>query len=147
MTVTARATTRIDRPVREVEGVATDPRRCLPLMGGLGRFHRLGDLPRARHEEWEVFLQVGSLQIGGAVDVDLTRPRHLMWSSLRGTTHTFDMAVEPVRDTTLLTMELTLTLRGLLMSRLAELIARDIMARHLEAGAQELRHHLEWELT
>lgn len=44
-----------------------------------------------------------------------------------------------------LTLTLTLTLRGLLMSRIAERLARNIMGRHLEAGVQELRHHLEWE--
>lgn len=146
MTTTAKATARIDRPVREVERFATDPRLCLPLMSGFGRFRHLGDLPENHHQEWEVFLQVGSLQIGGAVDVDLTRRRHLMWSSLRGTRHRFDLAVEPVNGQTLLTLELTLSLRGLLMSRIAERLARNIMGRHLEAAAQELRHHIEWEM-
>lgn len=46
---------------------------------------------------------------------------------------------------TLLTMQLTLALRGLLMSRIAERLARNIMGRHVEAGVQELCHNLEWE--
>ncbi len=145
MTTTTTATTIIDRPIAQVERFITDPRKCLPLMSGFGRFRFVEELPEKNHQEWDVFLQVGSLQVGGAVDVDLNRSRHLQWTSLRGTNHSFDLAVEPVNGQTLLTMQMTLSLRGLLMSKIAERLARNIMGRHLEAGVQELRHHLEWE--
>ena len=109
-------------------------------------FKFLRDLPTAGHQEWDVFLTVGTLQFGGGVDVDLTRERHLIWRSLRGTRHTFDLSVEPVNEPTLLTMEMSITIRGLAMAWMAERISRSIIQRHIEAGVHELRHHLEWEL-
>ena len=98
MTTTARATVRVRRHVDDMAGFATDPHQCLPVMGGFARFRHVQDLPAPKHQEWEVFLHVGTLQMGGAVEVDLTRERHLIWRSVRGTRHTFDMAVEPVGD-------------------------------------------------
>lgn len=146
MTTHARADVRIRRHVDEVAGFATDPHQCLPVMTGFGRFRYVQDLPAPKHQEWEVFLTVGTLQLGGGVEVDLTRERHLIWRSVRGTRHTFAMTVEPVGAHTLLTMRLSLSLSGLLMARAAERVARGIMQRHLEAGAEELRHHAEFEL-
>ncbi len=146
MTSSARTSVRIRRPVDEVAPFVTDPHQCLPVITGFGRFRHLRDLPEEHHQEWEVFLTVGTLQLGGAVDVDLARSRHLIWRSLRGTRHTFDLAVEPVGEESLVTLEMTLSLSGLLMARLAERVGRGIMTRHLEAAAEELRHHVEFVL-
>lgn len=146
MTAIATASAFVRRPVHEVAKYATDPHFTLPLIEGFGRFNFLRDLPTPGHQEWDVFLTVGTLQFGGGVDVDLTRERHLIWRSLRGTRHTFDLSVEPVNEGTLLTMEMSITIRGLAMAWMAERISRSILQRHIEAGVHELRHHLEWEL-
>jgi len=137
----------VRRPVHEVAKYATDPHFTLPLIEGFGRFEYLHDLPERGHQEWDVFLTVGTLHFGGGVDVDLTRERHLIWRSLRGTRHTFDLSVEPVNDGTLITMEMTLFVSGQIMAKLAERAGRGIMQRHLDAAVEGLRHHLEWEVS
>lgn len=139
-------TATVGRPRDEVSLVATDPQQVLPLISGFGRFRFIGVLEEPGHEEWEAFLDVGTLHIGGAVDIDRTAEHHLAWTALRGTRHTFDLVVEPDgADRSLVTMTMTITLSGLLMSRIAEQFARGIMGRHLDAAIQQLRHHLEWE--
>lgn len=146
MSATATVTATVARPRDLVSAIATDPQRVLPLISGFGRFRFLGGLEETGHEEWEVFLDVGTLHIGGAVDVDRTADHHLAWTARRGTRHTFDLLVEPDgAERSLVTMTMTIALSGLVMSRIAEQFARGIMHRHLEAAIQQLRHHLEWE--
>ncbi|MCX6398792.1 MAG: hypothetical protein NTX33_02530 [Propionibacteriales bacterium] len=146
MSATARVTSIVVRPRDEVSVFATDPQQLLPLISGFGRFRFLGLRDEPDHEEWEAFLDVGTLHIGGAIDVDRTDEHRLRWTSLRGTRNVFDLTVEPDgADRSLVTMSLTITLSGLVMSRIAEQLARGIMTRHLDAAIQQLRHHLEWE--
>lgn len=146
MSSTATVSAVVRRPRDEVSAFATDPARVLPLISGFGRFRFIGLLDEPEHEEWEAFLDVGTLHIGGAVDVDRTADHHLAWTALRGTRHTFDLTVEPDGpDSSLVTMTMTISLSGLVMSRIAEQFARGIMGRHLDAALQQLRHHLEWE--
>lgn len=146
MSATARVAGVVRRPRDAVAQVATDPHQLLPLITGFGRFRFLGVREEPGHEEWEAFLDVGTLHIGGAVDVDRTTEHRLAWTALRGTRHTFELSVEADgADRAQVTMTMTLTLAGLLMSRIAEQVARGIVTRHLEAALQQLRHHLEWE--
>jgi hypothetical protein len=56
----------------------------------LGRWESWGE------EEWDVFLQVGTLHVGGRVLVQRPSASHLEWHSLRGASHTFTMTVEPL---------------------------------------------------
>ncbi|WP_182378736.1 SRPBCC family protein [Nocardioides sp. WS12] len=146
MSSTATVTATVGRPRDVVSAFATDPQQVLPLISGFGRFRFLGELDEPGHEEWEAFLDVGTLHIGGAIDIDRTADHHLAWVAVRGTRHTFDLIVEPDgADRSLVTMTMTITLSGLVMSRIAEQFARGIMHRHLDAAIQQLRHHLEWE--
>ena len=135
---------RVRRPVDEVAAFVTDPHRVLPVVPGFARFAFVGSTDEG--EEWDVFLEIGTLHVGGRVEVTRPSPSHLSWLSDRGTRHRFDLAVEPVTDdprAALVRMEIEYALSGLLMARASELLARGIVARHLEAGLEEIRHHLE----
>lgn len=46
----------------------------------------------------------------------------------------------------LVTITMTIDLAGAVTGRIAELLARGIARRHLQAGLQQLRHHVEFEL-
>ena len=146
MTSKAEASVRVRRSAPDIAAFVTDPHRSLPLMSGMARLGFIRELEERGHEEWQIFLSVGSLQLGGAADVDRSQADRLTWRSIRGTRNTFEMVVSPVDgETAELTMRMQVSLAGLLMSRIAEFAAKGIMQRHLEAGLQELRHHLEFE--
>ncbi len=137
----------VRRPHEDVAAFATDPHQVLPVIPGFGRFQhvRSHDGAEAGQEEWDVFLVVGTLHVGGRVLVSRPSPHGLEWHSLRGTVHSFAMTVEPLGERSRLTMTLTYSLSGLVTARLAELVARGITARHLEAGLEQVRHLLEHE--
>jgi hypothetical protein len=93
---------------------------------------------------WDVFMQSGTIYLGGRV-VAATGPRRLSWRSLRGTRHSFEALVEEGREGTLLTLSLTFSLNGWGTAWFSELIGRGIVSRNLEAAAEEIRHYLEFE--
>lgn len=143
MTVTGSASCVVRRPVAEVAAFATDPAALLPKIPGVERFHDAGPGEAPGTDAWDIFLTVGSLHIGGRVDVSHPSPTHLHWTSVRGTDQVFDLTVEPHEQGALLRTSLRIGLSGLLMARIAELLGRGVIVRHLEAGVQNVRHHLE----
>ena len=134
----------VRRPHDDVAAFVTDPHRLLDAIPGFARFSHLGpagDPPGAEH--WEVFLEIGTLHVGGRVVVLKPSRNRLEWRSDRGTSHSFEMSVEPVGDHCVVTVEMEYSLSGQLMAWAAEHLARGIVVRHLEAGLEEIRHLLE----
>ncbi len=135
----------IRRPYAEVAEFITDPHRVLDTIPGFARFAYIGPAEDdAVGEEWDVFLEVGTFHVGGRVLVTRPSPNRLEWRSLRGTNQQLTMSVEPLGDDARLTLSLGYGLSGLLISRVSELLARGLVIRHVEAGLQQLRHHLEY---
>jgi carbon monoxide dehydrogenase subunit G len=137
----------VRRPVADVAPQATDPDVILPLISGLGRFQLITRRPDGT-ELWDVFLDVGSIHIGGRVEVPVPEPTVLSWKSVRGTRHSCRLEVtEEGEGHARLAITMTLELAGgLLAARLAGFLAGGIVRRHLQAGLEQLRHHLEHEL-
>lgn len=131
-------------PVDVVAKVATDPRIVLPIVGGLGRYKELATDDDGLGE-WDVFLDVGSVHVGGRVVVERPSPRTLSWHAIRGTRHKLDLTVEERGDHARVTIAMSLHLAGFVLGRIAETLARGIMVRHLDAGLQQLRHHVEFQ--
>jgi carbon monoxide dehydrogenase subunit G len=134
----------VRRPVAEVARFATDPEVVLPLMGGFGRFAHIRDYPDGS-QEWDLFLDVGSIHVGGRVLVGATDDHTLEWQALRGTRHHARLEVTEeegvgARITTTMTAEFA----GLLAAAVTNQLARGILRRHLQAGLQHLRHQLEY---
>lgn len=136
----------VRRPHEEVAAFVTDPHRLLEAIPGFARFKHLGpaddQMPGAEH--WEVFLEIGTLHVGGRVLVLRPSRNRLEWRSDRGTRHSFEITVEPMGEHAVLTARMRYALPGLAMAWAAERIARGIVSRHLEAGLEELRHLLEY---
>jgi len=133
----------VRRRHEEVAAFVTDPHQVLPVVPGFARFAFVHDAGPGV-EEWDVFLEIGTLHVGGRVEVTRPSVRRLAWESGRGTRHRFSLEVQPVGEHAELTMEMEYSLSGLLMARVSELLAKGIVARHLEAGLEEIRHHLEY---
>jgi hypothetical protein len=134
----------IRRPYDEVAAFATDPHCVLEVIPGFARFAYIADVDQPGGEEWDVFLEVGTFHVGGRVLVTRPSADRLEWRSLRGTQQQFALVVEPLGEGARLTMTLRYTLQGLVISRLSELLAKGLVTRHLEAGLQQVRHHLEY---
>lgn len=145
MSASASARIHIDRSPDTMLALVHDPRRLLPVITGFGEFTHFRDLDDSGRQEWDLIYHVGTLQLGGRIDVDPGRPDGLDWHSIRGTRHTFAITVADDGGGTRVDLEMRLSLSGLLMARVAERAARGIMRRHLEAAAQQLRHHAEWD--
>ena len=135
----------IRRSYDEVALFVTDPHCVLAAIPGFARFAFIGPAQAVPGgEEWDVFLEVGTFQVGGRVVVTKPSVNRLEWRSLRGTRQRFSMAVEPLGDSARLTMTLRYELSGLVISRVSELLAKGLVTRHVEAGLQLVRHQLEY---
>ncbi|GAA4822088.1 hypothetical protein ACFQ0K_15535 [Nocardioides caeni] len=156
MSATARARVHVDLPADELRAFVRDPHAALPVITGFGDFVHHRDAPAAGRQEWDVIYHVGALQLGGRVEIDTSRHDGIDWRSLRGTRHTFSLTVTEDQGQiegeddgesqggSVLSLEMRLSLSGLLMARIAERTGAGIMRRHLEAAAEQLRHHAEW---
>ena len=144
MSATVRRSITIRRPVDEVAAIATDPRVVLPIIGGLGRFKELATDAEGLGE-WDLFIDIGSVHVGGRVVVERPEPWRLTWHAIRGTRHQLALNVDEEGDNARVTITMNLQLAGLVLGWVAETLARGIMARHLDAGLQQLRHHAEFE--
>jgi uncharacterized membrane protein len=143
MSATTRRAVRIRKPMEEVAAIATDPRVVLPIVGGLGRFQAL-DIDDEGCGDWDIFIDVGSIHVGGRVVVERPDGYHLAWRSIRGTRHQLELSCEFAGDDTEVAIEMSVQLAGFLFGYVAERMAAGIMARHIDAGLQQLRHHIEF---
>lgn len=133
----------IRRPVDEVAKIATDPDVALPIIGGFGAFDRIARNPDGS-QEWDLYLDVGTIHVGGRVLVEPPSESTLAWRSRRGTRHSARLEVSPADGGALVTMSVTAEFAGMLAGWITSLLANGILARHIEAGLQQLRHHIEY---
>lgn len=140
---TADRTILIRRPVDEVAKLATDPAVILPIIGGFGRFAHIGDNPDGS-QCWELFIVVGTIHVGGQVLIEAPAGDTLSWHSLRGTRHTARIEVTPDPIGAAVTMSVSAEFAGALTGRLTGILARGILNRYIEAGLEQLRHHIEY---
>src|SRR5689334_860518 len=131
MSATTRRSIRVRRPLHEVASVATDPRVVLPIVGGLGRFEEI-ETDDDGNGEWDVFIDVGSVHVGGRVVVSRPDERRLIWHATRGTRHQLELSVAERGNDSEVTIAMNLQLAGFVLGRIAEMLAAGIMARHLE---------------
>ena len=133
----------VRRPAEQVAALATLPRVALPHMAGIGRFEQITD-DEDGLGEWDVFLDIGTIHVGGRVVVSRPDDRSLSWVSVRGTSHAVDLRVHDHDQGARLELRLRVELTGFLTGRLTELVTAGLVGRHVEAGLQQLRHHLEF---
>lgn len=143
MTQTVRVSRHIRRFADETGAFVTDPKGLFPKVSTFSRCRFVesaddGDL-------WDVYLDSGTIYLGGRVLIAPSDGSRLSWRSVQGTRHSFEALVEPDGDGSRLTMTLTFSATGWGIARVSELIGRGLVGRNLEAAAEEIRHHLEFE--
>lgn len=143
MTVSVVRSRVVHRPVVEVAPLITDPDLLLPFLRDFGRFEPVGNAPE--NTEYDVFLNIGTIHVGGRVEVSRPDEHTFFWHSTRGTTHTLELHAGEHEQGALLTMSLLVTLDGLAVARIAELLARPIMDRTIVACLEQLRHAMEYD--
>jgi Polyketide cyclase / dehydrase and lipid transport len=130
-------------PVDESSGFVTDPHNVLPKLSTLSRCRFIESCDDG--ELWDVYMDSGAVQLGGRVLISPPDANRLHWQTVRGTQHSFDAFVEPDGEGTRLTMTMTYSLTGFAIAWISEMIGRGLVTRNLEAIAEEIRHHLEFE--
>lgn len=145
MSASVRVTRTIKRPVAEVAEVATDPEQLFAHFAGFARLMRVDDSDD--DSLWDVFLDVGSYEVGSRVMLRRTSPNKLEWASVRGARNSMRLVVEPFADDptkSRVVVTPRFELQGGLLARLASGIGRGILERHVLAGLESLRHQLEY---
>jgi len=143
MTQTVTVSRHIRCPVEQSSALVTDPRKLLSQASTLSRCRFVES--RDDGELWDVFVDSGTVHLGGRVLIAPPDGSRLRWRSVRGTPHSFEALVEPDGETSRLTMSLTFSVGGFAIAWISEMIGRGLVARNLEAMAEEIRHHLEFE--
>jgi hypothetical protein len=130
-------------PIEKSSAFVTDPHSLLSQMSTLSRCRFIESCDDG--ELWDIYVDSGTVHLGGRVLITPPDGSRLHWKSVRGTRQSFDALVEPDNDGTKLTMTLTFSVTGLGIAWISEMIGRGLVARNLEAIAEEIRHHLEFE--
>ncbi|MBS9534423.1 SRPBCC family protein [Mycobacterium sp. M1] len=133
----------VHRPVGDVAKVALDPDIVLPTMGAFGRFDLIERNPDGS-QEWDLYLRVGTIHVGGRVLVEPPSESELRWYAVRGTRHHARLVVSSADDGALVTMTVTAEFAGMATGWLTGVFANGILGRHMEAGLQQLRHRIEY---
>ena len=147
MSASVRVTRTIKRPVAEVAEVATDPEQLFAHFAGFARLMRVDDSDD--DSLWDVFLDVGSYEVGSRVMLRRTSPNKLEWASVRGARNSMRLVVEPFADDptksrVVVTLRFELQDQVVLVTGGDSGIGRGILERHLLAGLESLRHQLEY---
>ncbi|MBW0018673.1 MAG: SRPBCC family protein [Mycobacterium sp.] len=130
-------------PVDDTAAFITDPHRLFPKVTTFSRCRFVEAC--ADGELWDVYLDSGTIHLGGRVLITSSDGRRVTWESVRGTRHSFEALVEPDGEGSSLTMTLTFSASGLGFARLSEIVGRGLVSRNLHAAAEEIRHYLEFE--
>lgn len=130
-------------PVARVAAVVTDPAAVFELIGALGRT-KLVATHADGSQDWDLYLDIGTMFLGGRVTVDPPTPDAISWRSTRGTRHDAHAEVVGADGGARVTMTTTVQFSGMVTGRLAAWLSRDILGRQIDAGLQRLRHRVEW---
>ena len=133
----------VRRPVDEVAKVAIDPDVVFPILGAFGKFDLITRNPDGS-QEWNLYIDVGTIHVGSRVVVEPPSGYTLVWHWLRGTRHHGRIELSPAEGGTTVTMSETLTFAGFLAGWITGLLAQGILGRRIGAGLEQLRHHIEY---
>lgn len=134
----------VGRPVDAVAKAATDPEVVLPIIVGFGWFDLLSRNPDGS-QVWDLYLEVGTIHVGGRVLVEPPSESSVSWRSRRGVRHTARIAVSPAEHGALVTMSVRVEFAGRVTGWITGVLANGILGRHIEAGLEQLRHHIEYD--
>jgi hypothetical protein len=143
MTQTVTVSRHIDCPLNVSGAFVTDPHALFPQVTTFSRCRFVK--ARDDGELWDVYMDSGTIQLGGRVLITPPTGSLLKWRAVQGTRHSFAALVEPEGHGSRLTLTLTFSTTGLGVARLSEWLGRGLVARNLEAAAEEIRHYLEFE--
>ena len=142
MTQTVTVSRHIRCPVVETSAFVTDPHKLFPELSTFSRCRFIEACDDG--ELWDVYMNSGTIYLGGRVLITTSGGSRLRWRSVRGTRHSFEALIEADGRGSRLTMTLTFSASGFAIARISEMIGRGLVARNLEAAAEEIRHHLEF---
>lgn len=126
-----------------------DPSQYLHFMDGITRWEVDGRRRKGLGARYRVLMHVGSAEIGGLIEVvEYVPQRELAWTSVVGIDQRGRWRLRPDDhnpDRTSIELRMSATVPGGLYGRVADLIARPVISRHIRRTLRELRRQVEHE--
>ena len=126
-----------------------DPSQYLHFMDGITRWEVDGRRRKGLGARYRVLMHVGSAEIGGLIEVvEYVPRRELAWTAVVGIDQRGRWRLRPDADNpdrTAVELRMSATVPGGLAARVADLIARPVVSRHIRRTLRELRRQVEHE--
>lgn len=141
--VTVRRSIDVRGPVGAVDDVLADPDAVMAVVTEFGRTRFI-----VAHEdgtqEWDVFIVLGAMHVGGRVLVDRLGSGSLTWHSVSGIANTVSITSAGDGDGARIIAGVELWLEGAITGRLTAVLVRSVIGRYLDAMLERLRHRVEY---
>lgn len=140
---TVHRTVRVRGPVGAVWELLSDREAVMSVVSEFGRT-RLITAHEDGSQEWDVFIVLGAMHVGGRVLVDPPGDGTLTWHSTSGIANSVAMDVAVDGEGSLVTARVELQLEGAITGRLTAVLVRSVIGRYLDAMLENLRHRIEF---
>lgn len=133
----------VNRPYGEVVAAVESIPGVMELVRAFGRAEFLSAHDDGS-EEWNVFIVLGTMYVGGRVVVQSPARGELTWHSVSGIENMTGLAAIPYSDGALVTASVEFEVDGVLTGPLTGWLLRGIVGRYVDALLERLRHHIEY---
>ncbi len=133
----------VRRPVDEVAAVLADPAAVMAAVGTLGRTARTGDAADGS-PQWAVFMVLGTMYVGGTVQIDEVGDRVLAWHAVSGFRHRARFTVAADGADSVITVQFDFVIGGAVTGYLTARLVSGYVARSADAVLEALRHRIEF---
>ena len=121
--------------------VIANPHRVPEVLAGVTRWDVAGDVERGLGARYRVLMRVGSIDVGGVVEVvEFDEPRDLAWHSVTGIDHRGRWRVRPLeRGRSRVHLRLSYSAPGGLLGLLADRVAAPMVRSNLRRSLARLQ--------
>ncbi|MDG3011326.1 SRPBCC family protein [Rhodococcus sp. D2-41] len=133
----------VHRPVDEVRAAVSRPADVMAVVGEFGRTAPVGERDDGP-QVWEVFIVIGTMYVGGKVQVEVPADGELAWHSISGIRSSAHLRVTEDGDVARITSTVGFHLDGLLSGMAATVLLRGLIGRYADAVLERLRHRIEY---
>lgn len=133
----------VHRPADEVRAVVSRPADVMAVVGEFGRTSPV-EVPADGPQVWEVFIVIGTMYVGGKVQVEVPAAGELAWHSVSGIRSHAYLQVTDDGDGARITSTVGFHLDGLLSGVAASWLLRSVIGRYADAVLERLRHRIEY---
>lgn len=133
----------VHRPLDEVRAVVCRTEDVMAVIGEFGRTSQV-EVHGDGSQVWEVFIVIGTMYVGGRVQVEPPGESELDWQSISGISNHARLEATADGDGTRITSTVGFHLEGMLAGVTASWLLRSVIGRYADAVLERLRHRIEY---